>query len=66
VIPGWREALLRMKEGSRWQIFVPSDLAYGPKGGSGIEPNSTLIFDVELLRVTAGEEAQANARAQVR
>jgi FKBP-type peptidyl-prolyl cis-trans isomerase len=50
-----------MREGSKWQIFIPSDLAYGPKGGSGVEPNSTLIFDVELLRVTPGEEAQANA-----
>jgi FKBP-type peptidyl-prolyl cis-trans isomerase FklB len=66
VIPGWREALLLMKEGSKWQIFVPSDLAYGPKGGSGVEPNSTLIFDVELLRVSPGEEPEARAAVPVR
>jgi FKBP-type peptidyl-prolyl cis-trans isomerase len=65
VIPGWREALLQIKEGSKWQIFIPSELAYGPKGGSGIEPNSALVFDVELLHVNAGEEAEAHAPAQV-
>ena len=56
VIPGWREALLLMKEGSKWQIFIPSDLAYGVKGGSGIEPNSTLVFEVELLHVGSADE----------
>jgi FKBP-type peptidyl-prolyl cis-trans isomerase FklB len=56
VIPGWREALLLMKEGSKWQIFIPSDLAYGAKGGSGIEPNSTLVFEVELLHVGSADE----------
>jgi FKBP-type peptidyl-prolyl cis-trans isomerase len=51
VIPGWTEALLKMKAGSKWQLFIPSDLAYGPSGRSGIPPNSTLIFEVELLAV---------------
>lgn len=54
VIPGWTEALQMMKEGAKWQLFIPSDLAYGPRGAGGIiVPNSTLIFDVELLSVAA-------------
>ena len=53
VIPGWVEALQMMKAGSKWRLFIPSNLAYGPNGapGSPIGPNSTLIFDVELLKV---------------
>ena len=52
VIPGWVEALQLMPEGSRWQLVIPSDLAYGERGaGDAIAPNSTLIFDVELLKV---------------
>jgi len=52
VIPGWVEALQLMKAGSKWRLFIPSQLAYGPQGaGNIIGPNATLIFDVELLRV---------------
>ncbi len=52
VIPGWVEALQLMKEGSKWRLFIPSELAYGPQGAGGlIGPNSTLIFDVVLLKV---------------
>ncbi|MDO5571517.1 MAG: FKBP-type peptidyl-prolyl cis-trans isomerase [Bacteroidales bacterium] len=52
VIPGWVEALQLMPEGSKWQLVIPSDLAYGEHGaGDAIAPNSTLIFDVELLKV---------------
>lgn len=51
VIPGWTEALLMMKEGSKYKLFIPSDLAYGPSGRPGIPPNSVLLFDVELLEV---------------
>lgn len=53
VIPGWVEALQLMKAGSKWRLHIPSQLAYGPQGapGSPIGPNSTLIFDVELLEV---------------
>lgn len=52
VIPGWVEALQLMHEGDKWRLYIPSDLAYGPKGAGGvIGPNMTLIFDVELLRV---------------
>ena len=52
VIKGWQEAIPLMRTGSRWTIFVPPSLGYGAKGaGAVIEPNSTLIFDVELLEV---------------
>jgi FKBP-type peptidyl-prolyl cis-trans isomerase FklB len=52
VIPGWTEALQLMKEGDKWQLFVPGQLAYGEQGaGRQIGPNSTLIFEVELLSV---------------
>lgn len=52
VIPGWVEALQLMPVGSKWRLFIPSNLAYGEQGaGEMIEPNSTLIFDVELLDI---------------
>ncbi len=52
VIPGWVEALQLMETGSKWRLFIPSNLAYGEHGaGEAIEPNSTLIFDVELLDI---------------
>jgi len=52
VIKGWTEALQLMKVGDKWQIFIPSDLAYGPRGnGRNIPPNSVLVFDVELLGI---------------
>ncbi len=52
VIPGWVEALQMMTEGSKWRLFIPSNLAYGPQGAGGlIGPNQTLIFDVTLIKV---------------
>ena len=52
VIKGWREALLLMKEGARWELYIPPDLAYGKRGrGKTIPPNSALVFEVELLKV---------------
>ena len=52
VIKGWTEALQLMKEGARWQVYIPSKLAYGEKGAGGaIGPNETLIFDVELIKI---------------
>jgi FKBP-type peptidyl-prolyl cis-trans isomerase FklB len=52
VIPGWVEALQLMSTGSKWRLFVPSNLAYGSRGASAqIGPNTTLIFDVELISI---------------
>lgn len=60
VIPGWQEALKLMPAGSKWQIFIPSQLGYGPRGaGRDIGPNATLVFEVELLGVKSGEEKPA-------
>jgi FKBP-type peptidyl-prolyl cis-trans isomerase len=61
VIPGWKEALQLMSEGSTWQLVIPSELAYGARGSTGIGPNSTLIFEVELLQVAAPQVSQAKA-----
>jgi FKBP-type peptidyl-prolyl cis-trans isomerase FklB len=51
VIPGWTEALQLMPVGSKWQLFIPSELAYGPQGSGPIGPNQTLVFDIELLEI---------------
>ncbi len=52
VIRGWQEALPLMKEGARWEVYIPADLAYGPRGaGESIGPNQTLIFEIELIKV---------------
>lgn len=52
LIPGWKEALRLMPAGSKWQLFIPARLAYGPRGvGNDIGPNETLIFEVELIAV---------------
>ena len=52
VIPGWVEGLQMMNEGSAWRLFIPAELAYGSRGTGPIQPNSTLIFDVQLIKVT--------------
>jgi len=55
VIKGWTQALLLMKTGSKWMLYIPEDLAYGDRGaGKAIEPGSTLIFEVELLSIQEG------------
>lgn len=58
VIHGWTEALMKMKVGSKWRLFLPPDLAYGEQGRPGIPPNSVLVFDVELLSIqTPGSQS---------
>lgn len=80
VIKGWTEALLLMPVGSKWQLFIPSDLAYGASGTRGaIGPNATLIFDIELVGIqdknkapgaagqgAAGQGGQAGQPGQVK
>lgn len=55
VIKGWQEALMLMKEGAKWEIFVPPDLGYGPQTRGPIPPNSVLIFEIDLLKVNPPE-----------
>eukprot|EP01001_Neometanema_parovale_P011853 NODE_8111_length_723_cov_13.258333_g7859_i0.p1 GENE.NODE_8111_length_723_cov_13.258333_g7859_i0~~NODE_8111_length_723_cov_13.258333_g7859_i0.p1 ORF type:complete len:212 (-),score=30.85 NODE_8111_length_723_cov_13.258333_g7859_i0:88-663(-) len=51
LIPGWNEAFELMCTGDKWRLFVPPNLAYGSRGGGGIPPNATLIFDVEVVSI---------------
>lgn len=62
VIKGWTEALEHMKTGSKWEIFVPPELAYGARQQNQIPPNSTLIFEIELLSIAKGNESKAPAK----
>jgi len=57
VIAGWTEGLQLMGEGSKWELYIPADLAYGPGGTGPIGPSATLIFEVELLQANVSEES---------
>ena len=57
VIRGWQEGLALVGEGAKIKLFVPSDLGYGPRATGSIKPNSALIFDIEVLKVTKSEES---------
>lgn len=62
VIKGWAEALQQMPTGSLWQLFVPPDLGYGARQFGRIPPNSTLVFEVELLGITDGPSSEPSHR----
>lgn len=64
VIKGWTEGVQLMNTGSKYELYIPSDLAYGETGNPNIEPNSVLIFTVELLDEAAAKKAQADAKAK--
>lgn len=64
IIKGWSEALQLMKVGSKWKVVIPPNLAYGERGNGAIEPNSTLVFEIELLSIKAPTPAAAPADAQ--
>ncbi len=67
IIPGFREAVTRMKEGDKWRVVIPAELAYGERGaGSRIGPNETLVFEIKLLEVKpesgSGEKAPGSPK----
>lgn len=65
VIKGWTEGVQLMSEGSKYELYIPSELAYGEEGNPAIEPNSVLIFTVELLDEAAAKKAADDAQAKM-
>lgn len=65
LIKGWTEALTMMPVGSKWEIYIPQDLAYGSRGAGQIPPYSTLVFDLELVSIVKPEVKEAQPTAEV-
>ena len=65
VIPGWQEALILMKPGAKWQLFVPPNLAYDLDSPPAIPPGSLLVFDVELLSVKPPQPQSSQVQPQI-
>ena len=63
VIKGWTEALTMMPVGSKWELYIPYDLAYGDRPAGKIKPYSTLVFTVEVVGVNKSETAKARPKA---
>jgi FKBP-type peptidyl-prolyl cis-trans isomerase len=63
VIPGWQEALQLMPVGSKWRLYIPSELAYGEQGQPPIGPNTTLVFDIELKSIAKAPPAAGASKA---
>jgi FKBP-type peptidyl-prolyl cis-trans isomerase FklB len=64
VIKGWQEALVMMKPGAKWTLYIPADLAYGANPRPGIPGNSLLIFDIEILGVKPKQAAPVPQQGQ--
>ncbi len=62
VIKGWQEALQLMPVGSKFKVYIPQELAYGAQGAGTIPPYSALIFDIELIDITTGQQAQQQSQ----
>ena len=58
VIPGWEEGVSKLHKGEKATLFIPSTLAYGPRGNQAIPANSVLIFDIELMDIQKGQAQQ--------